>query len=206
MGIIGGTHTYPASGVVMTDRETLSAALDEWKTSLFRLEALDRYQVDAEQPLLSAYLRGERVRPYDAGLEEWLELRRQEYAAGKRRMRVHAIAGPVTPYLAFEIEWAYIACAKAGEDIRLAHWRSWAESPFRHQPPDFYVLDDARVVVMEYSAERRWVGGQLITAAAEAEPWLRLRDLAISAAVPLTEYLERVPSLDLHQAALRTSA
>lgn len=190
----------------MTDRETLSVALDDWTTSLFRLEALDRYEVDAEQPLLSAYLRGERVRPYDAGLEEWLELRRQEYAAGKRRTRVHAITGPLTRYLAFEIEWAYVACAETGEDIRLAHWRSWAESPFRRQPPDFYVLDDARVVVMEYSAERRWVGGQLITGVAEVEPWLRLRDLAISASVPLTEYLESAPFLDLHQPALRTSA
>jgi hypothetical protein len=164
----------------MTDRDALSVALDDWQTSLFRLEALDRYQAAGEEHLLAAYLRGDR---------------REEYATGRRRTRVHAIGGPLTPYLAFEIEWAYTACAEAGEDIRILHRDAWAQTPFGSRPSDFYVLDDRTVVVMAYDDAARWVGGELITAPEQVARFRALRDQALAAAVPLDEYLATSPAL-----------
>jgi hypothetical protein len=193
----------------MTDRDALSVALDDWQTSLFRLEALDRYQAAGEEHLLAAYLRGDRVRPFDQGLEDWLQRRREEYATGRRRTRVHAIGGPLTPYLAFEIEWAYTACAEAGEDIRILHRDAWAQTPFGSRPSDFYILDDRTVVVMAYDDAARWVGGELITAPEQVARFRALRDQALAAAVALDEYLATPPALvapDLRTAALRNMA
>jgi hypothetical protein len=193
----------------MIDRTRLSVALDDWQRSLFRLEALDRYQAEGEEHLLEAYLRGDAVRPFDQGLEEWLEYRRAEYAQGKRRVRVHAIAGPLTPYLAFEIEWAYTACADAGEDIRILHRDSWDQTPFGTRPRDFYILDERTVVLMTYDTEVRWLGGEVITDPDEVAGYRRLRDRVLAEAVPLHEYLPLVSkpiAPDFRRDALRTSA
>lgn len=79
----------------MTDQEELIRVLDDWRQTCFRLESLDEYNVEQEAARLGAYLRGEPVRPYDQGQQEWLEQLRREQEQGKRRGRVHAIAGPL---------------------------------------------------------------------------------------------------------------
>jgi hypothetical protein len=80
----------------MTDQAELMRVLDDWREESFRLEALDRYTVDFEATRLDAFLRREPVRPFDQGQEEWLEDLRRERRQGRRRTRVHAIAGPLT--------------------------------------------------------------------------------------------------------------
>jgi hypothetical protein len=100
---------------------------------------------DFEQEEFEAFLRGDPLPPPTPPLfEQWFARLRQEHAEGKLRSRVHVIAGPLTPYLHYEIDWAYKANAAAGEDIRILHSTSWETSPFGKQPPDFYLLDDER--------------------------------------------------------------
>jgi hypothetical protein len=41
---------------------------------MFRSRRSNRYHAEGEEHLLAAYLRGDAVRPFDQGLEEWLEL------------------------------------------------------------------------------------------------------------------------------------
>jgi hypothetical protein len=193
------------------DRAALTPTIRAWRQSSFRLEALDYYTVEYEEHLLGAYLRGEPVRPFDQGLEEWLERLREERAQGKERVRVHAIAGPLTPYLGYEIEWAYTACADAGEDIRILHRESWEWTPFDKRPPDFYVLDDSTVVLMTYDDAGHWLGGEVITDPVEVGGYRELRVQALAAAVPLQQYLAAVrqmawPPPIIESAALRASS
>jgi hypothetical protein len=197
----------------MTDQEELIRVLDDWRQTCFRLESLDEYNVEHEAARLGAYLRGEPVRPYDQGQQEWLEQLRREQEQGKRRGRVHAIAGPLTPYLRYEIEWAYTVNAAAGEEIRLLHRETWADTPFGERPPDFYLLDDSVVAVMAYDDEGHWLGGDVITAEEEVARYRRIRDQALAEAVPLSEYLAAIrrqpvepPHLLQQSAAPRTSA
>jgi hypothetical protein len=174
------------------DRAALIPTLRAWRQSSFRLEALDYYAVEYEEHLLGAYLRGEPVRPFDQGLQEWLERLREERGQSKERVRVHAIGGPLTPYLHYEIEWAYTACADAGEDIRILHRESWDSTPFAKRPPDFYVLDGSAVVLMTYDYAGHWLGGEVITDPADVGGYLELRGQALAAAVPLHQYLAAV--------------
>ncbi len=173
----------------MTDRVALIRVLREWSQTSFRLESLDQYTVDQEAAPLAAFVRGEPVRPPDKSLEDWLERLRREREQGKSRVRVHAIAGPLTPYLRYEIEWAYTLNAAAGEDILLLHSETWAETPFGTRPPDFYLLDDRTVAVMEYDGIGHWLGGDVITEPSDVAQYRLLRDQALNAAVPLSHYL-----------------
>ncbi len=173
----------------MADRAALVRVLRNWSQISFRLESLDQYSVEQEAAPLGAFLRGEPVRPHDQALEDWLARLRGECAEGKQRVRVHAIAGPLTPYLQYEIDWAYTVNAAAGEDIRLLHRETWAETPFGRRPPDFYLLDDQTVAVMTYDDIGRWLGGEVITDPDEVAGYRLLRDEALAAATPLRDYL-----------------
>jgi hypothetical protein len=186
----------------VTDRETLLRAFDDWSGSSFRLEALDHYSVEFEREEFEAFLRGDPLPPpTPPEFDAWLDQLRRERAEGRIRSRVHAIAGPLTPYLHYEIDWAYKGNAAAGEDIRIVHSASWETSPFGGaQPPDFYLLDDERVILLAYDDVGQWLGGEIITDLAEVTRYRRLRDIAMTSARPLAEYLatlRRLPVLPL---------
>jgi hypothetical protein len=66
---------------------------------------------------------------------------------------------------------------------------TWADTPFGEPPPDFYLLDDRIVAVMEYDDIGRWLGGEVISDVSEVARYRLVRDQALSAAVPLNDYL-----------------
>jgi hypothetical protein len=188
----------------------VSRILRNWNETCFRLEALDQYMVESEEATLDAFLRGEPVRPHDPSLEGWRERLRGEQESGRRRERVHAIAGPLTPYLRCEIEWGYTVNALAGEEIHILHRETWSDTPFGSRPPDFYLLDDRTVVVMAYDEVGHWLGGEVITTLDEVARYLELRDKALAASVPLRDYLAAlrrtpIPPPVIEQAVLRAS-
>ncbi|HEY0410118.1 MAG TPA: DUF5753 domain-containing protein, partial [Candidatus Dormibacteraeota bacterium] len=88
-----------------------------------------------------------------------------------------------------EIDWAYTLNAAAGEDIRLLHCETWEATPFGTRPPDFYLLDNRTVAVMEYDDVGHWLGGEVISDPGEVARYRLLRDQSLSAAVHLSDYL-----------------
>lgn len=182
----------------MSDLDALEHLLSGFRTTVFRLEALDCYAVDGEMAVVDAYLRGEPEMPRNPEIDQFFAHITRERAEGKVRTRVHAIAGPLTPYLRYEVEWAYTACAAAGEDIHIVHSRSWWESPFREQPPDFYLVDDETAAVMRYDREGHWLGFDLVDEPDELAEYRRLRDLSHQHSTPLNRYLAamRVAPID----------
>jgi hypothetical protein len=173
----------------VTDDEALRDLLGSFRSSAWRLEALARYTVPAEEATLGAFLRGATQRPHTASFARFLDLLRSLRKSGRTMGRVHAIAGPLTPYLRYEIEWSYVAAAEAGENIRILHSPSWAESPFGEQPPDFWLVDDASVAVMHYDEVGHWLGADFLTMPIDVAAYRRVRDIAVASSVPLTEYL-----------------
>jgi Family of unknown function (DUF6879) len=182
----------------MSDLDALEHLLSSFRRSIFRLEALDRYSVEGETEVVDAFLRGDLELPRTPAIDAFFAHIRQERAEGRIRTRVHAIAGPLTPYLRYEVEWGYTACAAAGEEIHILHTPSWRESPFSDQPPDFYLVDDETTAVMRYDDEGHWLGFDLVTHPDQLAEYRRLRDLALQHATPLQQYLAamRVTPID----------
>ena len=148
--------------------------------------------------LVDAFVRGEPQQPRVREIEDWIARIPRLRSQGKTMTRVHAIAGELTPYLRYEIEWAYTGNAAAGEAIHIAHFPSWGASPFQQQPPDFYLIDNQAVTLMHYDSEGHWLGFDLVTDEDQVHPYRDLRDLALRHAVPLHQYLAamRVARLD----------
>lgn len=186
----------------MSDDELLWELLHSFRRSAWRLEALDRYTVPSDEPLLAAFLRGDPPPAPDEELREYLAILRSLPAQGRTMGRVHAIAGPLTPYLRYEIEWGYPPLADAGEDVRILHRPTWHDTPFGRQPPDFWLVDDQTVAVMRYDDDGRWLGLDHVTADPEVAPYRAMRDLAVHESVPLSRYIAALRCVPLDPTSL----
>jgi hypothetical protein len=180
------------------DAGALNHLLSNFKKTAWRLEALGRYETTDR---VRSYLRGDPAPPpIGAGLAAYVENIRAMPSQGRTIGRVHAIVGPLTPYLRYEVEWGYAVTADAGDDVRILHRRSWSDTPFGSQPPDFWAFDldtaDPIVAVMHYAEDGQWLGLDLVTH--DVGEYRRLRDLAVREAIPLQSYLAglRAASID----------
>jgi hypothetical protein len=167
---------------------------EEFEDTAFRLETRPAYIVEFEAEPFRRYLAGQPLPPEETGLEGWQNLLRRSLEAGKRISRVHAIEGPLTSYLRFEIDWAYPYNAAVGEDIRILHRDDLGEVFGADTPllQDFWLFDDRQVLWMEYDVEGRFLGGRVSSDSSDVTRCLRLRQLALDHAVPLSTYLAAI--------------
>ncbi|MGI0129504.1 MAG: DUF6879 family protein [Thermoplasmata archaeon] len=196
----------------MSDADTLNRLLSTFRRSAWRLEARDRYEADAD---LHAYLRGDPLPPpIDAVFAAYLDNLRAMPGQGRSSARVHALVGPLTPYLRYEVEWGYARTADAGDEVRILHRQSWAETPFGEPPPDFWLFDvelpDPTVALMHYAPDGAWRGLEVVSG--DLAEYLWLREAAIRDSIPLRDYLAVLratpidPSSALHPPAERIAS
>lgn len=158
--------------------------------SAFRLENLDRYDVETEGADVDRYLAGEEE-PQAAARQPWLEQLRADTAAGKKWSRVHVLRSPLNGYLRYECEWAYVGNVAAGEGIRIL---DLAERPRPSALVDqeFWILDDEYLLIMHYDADGRFLHGQPLPGS-ELPRYRAARDAAWEAAEPFTSWWARHP-------------
>lgn len=166
--------------------------LDEiftFERSAFRLETLDYYAVEADLEELGRYLDGQpRPSKTDPDYDNpWFDFVRSSVERGKQFHRVHVVHSPLSEYLCYECEWGYAYNMElTGEEIRIL------DTAERFRPgglpdEDFWLLDDTKVIRMDYDVENRFIGAELLPES-EAPQYSRYRDMAVAAAVPFDEY------------------
>ncbi|MEA2618950.1 MAG: hypothetical protein QOE72_4733 [Chloroflexota bacterium] len=171
----------------MTDAATLQELLRTFQRSAWRLEARDRYQADDQ---VRAYLRGDPTPPpMTHSFAKYLENLRAMPAQGRTIGRVHAIVGPLSPYLRYELEWGYSLTAEAGDDVHILHRPRWEDTLFGAQPSDFWIFDDAVVAVMNYADNGDWLGLELVREADAVAEYRAIQQLALRDAIALRAYL-----------------
>jgi len=172
------------------DPKEFGDLFQSFRRSAWRLETLPEYRTGREEEEeIRRFLAGDDPPEPDEPELRWQDIIRSHLAAGRRMGRVHLIRGDLTDYLRWEIQWGYPPHAKAGEDIRILHVGE-GELP-ELGTEDFWLFDDALVVRMLYGPNGEWPGQAVLTddpaIVADCE---RKRDLALSLAVPLGDYLE----------------
>lgn len=181
----------------MLDLPQLSALINGFSVTAFRLELLDRYTSGSDGGDVDRYLRGE-PEPDPARKGPWLSRLRSERAEGRQRQRVHVLRSPISPYLRYESEWGYVPNAEAGEDIRIL---DLSERPL--PPPldgidhDFWLIDSTTAARMTYDSTGRFVSAET-TEPGELPLYLAACDAAMAAAEPFADWWQRHP--EFHQA------
>jgi hypothetical protein len=159
------------------------------RSSWFRLETLQRYDVEYEREDLAAFLRGE---PIDTTPGPWQATLRDHVTSGRQLARVHVLEEPLSDYVRYELA-AYVPNVEAGEDVRVIAVRrgDWPEDVPRH---DFWLFDDERLWLMDYDPQGRFQATRRVDDPAAVDQHRRWRDAALAQSIPLADYAAHQPA------------
>lgn len=163
--------------------------LATFASSAFRLEARDFYAIGIEADNYRDFLDGHPQPPSEVDWwQDWLDQISQLTAEGRTISRVRVLAEPPTDYQRW-LRWADPWHAAAGERIRyIPRTRAWRIGlPLRH---DWWLLDEERVILMEFTPDGEIGPKTLITDPDEVFRCLAWRDLAIRNSSPA----EQIPA------------
>ncbi len=168
--------------------EGMTPLYENAERSVFRLEALNVYDVEAE---------AEEIRAFEAGLpfprvpeiEESTEGNRRLVARGVKLQRLHVVDLPLTPYLRYELT-AYDENVESGEEVLVAD-RAW-HPDLAELTQDFALFDaettHPSVVWMHYDASGKPGEYDYTEDPTDVARCIRLRDLALAHSVPLEKF------------------
>lgn len=168
----------------------LSRRLSQFTSRLFRLETLPAYTVDSDGDNYRRWLAGE-PEPTSERFQQWLDVLRARRTAGRVSSRVRILCEQLSDYERYACEWGYTHTSEAGEEIRVLHRGE------HHIPDliemDFWIVDDADVVLMRYDEDGRFDCAEVTTN--DLAAFLHTRDTAWAAAEPFGSWWSRHPEL-----------
>lgn len=162
---------------------------DSFQSSAFRLETLPQYLVPGEAEEFRAFLNGEKPPLSELEDNQWTRRVRAHTAAGKVMQRVHVVQQPLSDYLRFEFEAAYVFNVRAGEDIRILDVSETVNPGLPDM--DFWMFDDAHVVHMRYKPDGTQID-RILLEDEDPAPYVRYKEMALAASEPFNEYVARV--------------
>ena len=167
--------------------DELQRMLRKVEQSVFRLETLSSYTAPGEADMLRAFNDGHPMPPRGPDTDPWLRMVADSVQAGRRWSRVHVLDRPLSDYLRFEI-LGYQGNVAAGEDVRIAD-RADVPEALSTLVRDFWLLDDALAVVIEYDEDGRRLS---MEPTRDVVDFVHQRNLAVEHSVPLLDYLPSV--------------
>jgi hypothetical protein len=153
----------------------------DFKQSAFRLEARQTYNVESEQADLAEFLAG-KPKP-DKRHEAWYSRIRESIAGGKIFTKVKILREPLTDYQRYSLAWAMPDSVAAGMEYRII---DITNREVDLPDLDFWLYDDATVVVLDFYEDDSPRGAELIETG--IDQYRRWRDIALKESIPLSEY------------------
>ncbi|MFD9890598.1 DUF6879 family protein [Amycolatopsis sp. NPDC059027] len=162
--------------------EEVSALFREFKRSAFRLETLQTYTIPSEQASFQRFLAG---KPQLEGYgKAWHELIQNHVEAGRSVQRAKIVRRPLTDYSRYLLSWGVPANINAGEDYQIL---DLTDRTVDLPEQDFWLFDDETVLLLNFNPDGT-LRDRALADAADLDQYRRWRDLALSEAVPWSEY------------------
>jgi hypothetical protein len=169
----------------VTEEEFL-AMVRGFRRSAFRLETRGTYAPGYEREDFARFLAGAPRPPSEVDWwRPWLDRVGRLTREGKTVSRVRILNEPPSDYERWQL-WAARWHAEAGEDIRYLP-RSRAERIGLPVDQDWWLLDDERLILMEFAADGDIGPKTLITDDGTVARYRAWRDLAMRNAAPAEE-------------------
>lgn len=164
----------------MLKGEDFGRLFETFERTAFRLETLAAYDVESEREEFADFLAGKPLPPESAD-NPWV---RSMTDLGKQVDRVHVLTSPLSDYLRYELAW-YPGNIAAGESNGIIDAAQQQVSGLPDH--DFWLYDDARVYRMHYTEAGQFVGAEPLPDS-RLDEYRRYRDIALTHAVPFSEY------------------
>ncbi|MGL5810087.1 MAG: DUF6879 family protein, partial [Nocardioides sp.] len=184
---------FPAALTGLLQGEDFARMFTTFERSARRLEARDRYDVEAERPFIARYRAGMQEDPDHLARfrEHWLPTVRANRAQGRIYQRARVVPDPPSDYHRYALRGTRHTVG-AGEDIGYLDRARANELGIPDH--DYWLFDDERLVLMPFAADDRLLGVLLVTepaVVAQHRAWL---DTACAHATPYADYLAADPT------------
>jgi hypothetical protein len=167
------------------DNAEWAALFTSFTKSAYRLEGMQVYRSELEDASVARFLAGKPVDPADFS---WvLPKLRAEAATGRTTTVVRVVVEPPTDYTRWELS-IYPVLDAAGQYTRIVAV-SEGDWPTGLPRYDYWLFDDHDVWRMHYNDDHTFRGAELLEGEEVLAKHLQWRDLALSQAVPLRDYL-----------------
>jgi hypothetical protein len=167
-----------------TKEPAWAALFTSYTKSAYRLEGQQIYSSPSEDATLARFLAGQ---PLQLDLSRTTSRTHAQVAAGRTKVRVRVVVEPPTEYTRLELV-VYPELVAAGEDIRVIAVPD-GDWPARLPRHDYWLFDDQQVWRMHYGDDYRFSGAELIEDEDAIAQHLEWRNVALSRAIPLNDYL-----------------
>lgn len=170
---------------------SLSDLFESYSKEACRLEVLPQYNVPGEWESFQNFLQtGVAVSP-DRFLS-YKENVAEKIKGGAEHIRIRIVEDPPIPYQIFETKIGYIPLSSVGAKVYLLGRtqyetlaKSWGDIP------DFWVFDNQHCATMQYDAEGKWLGAEIVSPPGDILFWLDIRDTLIKNAISLDSFIKK---------------
>jgi hypothetical protein len=167
---------------------------DDFRHSVYRLEALPAYDVGEEDEDFAAWRDGRALPERSIRTSPWLaRIAWGTLRLDKQWSRTRVVDDPPTEYERFEFG-AYVESQACGDRMRIALRRDVGDVG-----PDFWLFEQDSstrtpyAVVMAYDERGCWLGSEKVTDGARVAELIAVRARVDAVSIPLNEYLAGVP-------------
>lgn len=158
--------------------------------NVFRLEAMDDYDVPQEDGFCREYAAGTPVARIINGMPDamrWYEFMERLAKEGRPSLRIRALPRRPSKYIRQELDIFQFA-VDHGEDIRVLIKEQNSDIK-TFWDSEFYVLDDSRVLYVKYDENNKYIGVEEETDSDCIIEKVRQRDTLIKRSVPFSQFL-----------------
>lgn len=166
-----------------------------FKAEAFRLEVLQAYGEPSEHKAFDMFLSGRP--PGREFIADWCDMVSAHRESGKSMSRVHLVNLPLSDYMKFEIECAYKYTQEAGERIYLLDSSQVPAEQASCLQEDFWLYDDERVMVQEYTPEGRLEHARLTDEPQLVSHYISVKAYVLGIAEPVSSFYLREEGKEL---------
>ncbi len=194
---------FAAPGVdnrVYRDLPTSELAPLVWgaKGSVIHVETLDHYGVPDDDLMFTLWQSGKTpTQEQLLGYASWFDKVKESTERGVAFHRIHIVPEVLTPYLRFEIEFAYQRfCEPSGEKVWILP-KEANKKLAAHIPGDFYLIDQRQVLLPQYNSANNFVGLKEVVSGGSMDAYRSQADELLRAAMPLEAFYRAMMSAPL---------
>ncbi|MBU2109881.1 hypothetical protein KKB71_02955 [Patescibacteria group bacterium] len=160
---------------------------DDLQKEWFKVEVLQDYSAEDDCPSLKEWLAGNKQKSIDLlqqdnEINEWTDISLSKPKV--KKIRIHIIEKPFTPYLEWEIEhYKHINIPLGKESVYLVPKEKI--SHLKLPDGDFSIFDNQRVIKNIYSQERKVIGADIYESGDNIDYFLELKRELVKIAEPL---------------------
>ena len=156
----------------------------------FRLETLSVYSIPEEEKYLQLYYNGKPLPPQECCMTEWHTMLTKAKERGASFKRLRSLPESFNNYIRAEIEWGYIYNAEFGENIRMITPSLIKEKVSKEKLVDFWIFDNASVLLMNYDTEGHFLGSNLVDDFREVDKYIKIKELLWPLGQKLEDFLK----------------